>query len=466
MTKSSHTVCSIRSTRRIAAPCFIAILALVARSDAQTVLDGARASGSVLNDTVLYTIGGGRAVSMSNAPRMRLASVGVRWNANLICGDMRLDTTIRNQLAGITEGFQTIMGDVIQSATAAVASLPALIIQRADPGLYNLLTNGVLQARLDFDRSKLTCRAIANRMAEVAGGQLGWDQLSEGIALQEALGENDAVSAVQAAENNRGNAGVPWIGGDSAGGSGQEPVRLVGDVTRAGFNLLTGRDLLDTSIVEEDACANRLPCVTWPSPTAAAQWAVRVLGEQEHRTCEACAKTVTAAGVGLTPLIQEAYEEKVRAIQELLTGDRALTAESLAAAGSSSVPITRGVIEALRDEPDQNLLGQRLASEAALSSVLEKALLLQRILLAGRKEPNVASNKLAQDAISREGALLQEEIANLKTELEVRRALTSNSPLTIIQREGARSDASRRIQQRDAERNRLDQIERRGVRRP
>ena len=40
------------------------------------------------------------------------------------------------------------MSSVIQSATSAVASLPALIIQRADPGLYNLLTNGVLQARL------------------------------------------------------------------------------------------------------------------------------------------------------------------------------------------------------------------------------------------------------------------------------------------------------------------------------
>jgi hypothetical protein len=31
------------------------------------------------------------------------------------------------------------MNQVIQSATSAVASLPALIIQRADPALYNLL---------------------------------------------------------------------------------------------------------------------------------------------------------------------------------------------------------------------------------------------------------------------------------------------------------------------------------------
>ena len=80
-----------------------------------------------------------------------------------------------------------INSNVIQSATSAVASLPALIIQRADPGLYNLLTNGVLHARPDFDRSKLTCRAMAEKMADMAGGQLGWSQLAEGMASEVAL---------------------------------------------------------------------------------------------------------------------------------------------------------------------------------------------------------------------------------------------------------------------------------------
>src|SRR3546814_12032087 len=94
-------------------------------------------------------------------------------------------------------------------------------------------------------------------------------------------------------------------------------------------------------------------------------------------------------------MIQEEYETKLQALQELVTGARSTTLANLDAAGSSSLPITRGVIEALRDEPDQDVLGRRLASEAALSSVLEKALLLQRTLLTGKKEPNVAANELA-----------------------------------------------------------------------
>jgi integrating conjugative element protein (TIGR03755 family) len=428
---------------------------------AQTRIDdyGIDSRGSVIGDDVLYSIGGGRAVSMGGAANMYSIGVGVGWNSNLICGDMSITTTLENQLNGLTDGFQTIMSQVIQNASAAVASLPALIVQRADPGLYNLLTNGVLQARLDFDRSKLTCRAIADRMADRAGGQLSWDQLAEGLALREAVASTDAVSAIEVAEANRGNNGVPWVGGGNAGGAGQDAIRVVGDVTRAGYNLLNGRAVTDTSPIDSASCGNRLSCQTWASPGTAAEWAVRVLGEQEHQTCEACIKTQTTPGVGLTPLIQEEYETRFEALSDLVTGASTTTFENLEAVGSVSLPITRGVIEALRDEPDQDILARRLASEVALSSVLEKALLLQRTLFTGRKEPNVAANQLALEAVTRETDLLAQEIDNLKTELELRRELAGNSPMAIIERHGVRSAGSRGIYQGDTDRNRLDTIQ-------
>ena len=234
---------------------------------------------------------------------------------------------------------------------------------------------------------------------------------------------------------------------------------FVSDVTRAGYNLLNGRGVTETAPIDANACNNRLTCQSWPSPDAAVTWAVRVMGEHEVRTCADCTKTQTTAGVGLTPLIQEAYDAKVLALQGLVTGNQALSVDNLTAAGSNSVPITRGVIEALRDEPDQDLLAKRLASEAAFSDVLEKALLLQRVLLAGRKEPNVAQNELAQDAITHESGLLEQEISNLKTELELRRELAANSPMAIIQRQGGRNAASRGVFEGDTTPNRLDRIQ-------
>src|SRR3546814_4964688 len=100
--------------------------------------DGFQNSGSVIGDDLMYSIGGGSAVSMSRAAGMHSLGVGAGWNSNLMCGDMNISTTIQNQLNGLTNGFQNIMSSFIQNATSAVASLPALIIQRADPGLYNL----------------------------------------------------------------------------------------------------------------------------------------------------------------------------------------------------------------------------------------------------------------------------------------------------------------------------------------
>lgn len=304
---------SPRSVTRI----IIATLLLTAHNAyaAQTQInkDGINHSGSI-GDDVLYSIGGGRAVSMGGSASMDSISVGAGWDANLICGDMSLDTTLQNQLNGATRGFKSIMGNIIQNATSAVASLPALIIQRADPGLYNLLTNGILQARLDFDRSKSTCRAVAERMADIAGGQLGWGQLAEGMALSHTVKNHDAVAAIEQAEANRGNNGVPWIGGLSAGGKRQPPIKVVSDVTRAGFNLLNGRDAGNRAPIPKNSCGNRLSCQTWSSPQEAEAWATRVLGEREHQTCDTCTKTQTKPGVGLTPLIQEEYEAKLQVL--------------------------------------------------------------------------------------------------------------------------------------------------------
>jgi len=438
----------------------VALILACASASAQTSVNqyGVQHQGAVIGDDVLYSIGGGRAVSMTPASAMRSIGVGVGWNSNLMCGDMSISTTIQNQLNGLTNGFQTIMSSVIQNATAAVASLPALIIQRADPGLYNLLTNGVLQARLDFDRSKLTCRAMAEKMADVAGGQVGWSQLADGMVLTQAVASSDAVSAIEQTETSRGNDGVTWVGGNNAGGSGQNPIRVISDVTRAGYNLVNGRGVTDTSSIAPTSCSS-LSCQTWTSPQAAVEWATRVLGEKEQRTCDACTKTETTPGVGLTPLIQEEYDAKLQALQDLVSKAKNTTPENLREAGSASLPITRGVIEALRDEPDQHLLSQRLASEVALSSVLEKALLLQRTLLTGKKEPNVAANELAVEAVNKESDTLDREIQNLKTELELRRELANNSPMAIIQRHSTRASGSRGIYEGDPVPDRLDQLQ-------
>ena len=436
-------------------------LALSLSSTAALAVDPIKveSQGSVIGDDVLYSIGGGSAVTMGSAGQMESVSVGLGWQNNLICGNMSLNTTLENQLNGATQGFKNIMSSVIQNATSAVASLPAMMLQRANPALYNLITNGILQARLDYDRSKGTCRAITERMADIAGAQMGWGQVAEGQKMGQALVSNsDAVAVVDRTESAPGNAGVTWVGGSQAGGSGQQPIRVVSDVAKAGYNLLNNRAVTDTSSIPKDNCSNGLVCGYWESPAKAAEFATRVLGEQQIQTCEGCASASTP-GVGLTPLIQESYETKIQALQDLLKPGATITAEKLRAASSDSLPITRGVVMALRDERDQAVLAQRLASEVALSDTLGKSLMLMRTLLSGVKESNVAANALAVTAIDKQTEVLQKEINNLKMELDMRRELAKNSPMTIIERGQSRAENSRAVLPAAPETDRLQQLQ-------
>ena len=125
---------------------------------------GGSAQGTALYDKVFYQIGGGSAIMPApSRKRPHELTLGIGWNANLMCGNFDIKTTVKNQLNGITEGFKDLMGNIIQSATGAVASMPAMIIQRANPQLYDLLTNGVLQGRLDFDNLKTSCEELSNK---------------------------------------------------------------------------------------------------------------------------------------------------------------------------------------------------------------------------------------------------------------------------------------------------------------
>ena len=414
--------------------------------------------GEVLDDRVMYTIGGGSAVgSPSSFYRPSGLGVGGSWRANMMCGNMSLTNTLQNQLNGATEGFQQIMGSVVQNATQAVMSLPALIIQRANPGLYELLSNGVMQGRIDFDRSKLTCQAMAEKMADKVG-QAGWGALAKNQEMQGNLEKTggDAVAAVKNTEAHNGNNGVSWVGGQKAGGSGQTPIRVTSDVVRAGYNLLHNRSVDDSTSISSDDCLGGAICQAWASPQEESEWAVRVLGESEVSTCDTCETLRATAGSGLTSLIQEAYSERLKALQGLLSGSLPLTPDNLVNASSSMLPVTRGVVEALRDDPDQDLLARRLASETALSSVLDKALLLLRTLLAGSHEPNIASAEPAQTALTKNIDALEREIRLLQTELQVRQMLATNTASLVLDRHAGGADASRTVEQGDPEPGRLN----------
>lgn len=432
------------------------------------------ASGEVIDDYVMYSIGGGSANGVPlTYTKPNSIGLGLEWNGNLICGNMDIMATVQNQLNGITNGFQQLMGEVIDSATGAVQSLPAMLIQRANPGLYELLSNGILQGRIDFDKSKLGCQAMSAAMADVVTS-VAFGGAADGFAMQDILGANkggisevigsgsgiDGVSAMEGLEKSLGDSGLPWLGGIAAGGKGQSPIKITADSVKAGYNAINGRDEADDSSVSSNECKGGAACTLWKSPEEASKFAQQVLGESERQTCrsDGCKTSESIGGTGLTPLVQEEYEKRLEIMQALLSGAKPLTTENLKEVSSDMLPVTRGVIEALRDDPDQNILAARIASETALSSVLEKAFMLLRMMHAGSKNPRIEEMKPVSEAVAGNIKNLKDEMEIIKMELDLRQTLSNNTAKRVLERQAINTAASRAVEADDPNKNRFNQL--------
>ena len=246
---------------------------------------GKSVDGAV-SDKLFYTLGGGSVISQP-ATRGNMQKLGLNtgWSSDLMCGNFDLKTTVGNQLNGVTSGFKNLMGDVIQGATGAVASLPAMVIQRANPGLYDMLTNGVLQANVSFDKAQLNCQNMAKKMMDFSDSS-NWTQQAMMDEYKSVVnsGDTDAVRADEAGRKVTGTSGNNWIGGQKRGGAGQPAIRVTHDLVAAGYNMMNGLPVTANSTVGESSC-NGGACSKFGSAEEAAAMTVKVLGDRSMRTC-------------------------------------------------------------------------------------------------------------------------------------------------------------------------------------
>ncbi|HAP0245561.1 TPA: integrating conjugative element protein, partial [Escherichia coli] len=347
-------------------------------------------------------------------------------------------------------------------------SLPAMVIQRANPGLYDALTNGVLQANVAFDKAQLNCQNMAKRMMEFSDSSK-WTQaavMEEYKSLVNS-GEADAIRVDHQAQNFKGNSGRSWIGGQKRGGAGQPAIRPTHDLTAAGFNMMNNLPVTSTSTVGSTSCTGSV-CSKFSNAEEAAQAVVKVLGDRTMRTCSKANECTSGgeeqqsgaiAGTGFTPMLEEAVKVNTEQLVKLVNGTEKPTAANLAKLRSGSLTVTAGVIKALQRDPDNAALTGRLAGELAMADTVETALLMRRMIVTGMSEPNAM---LQDDALAegeRRIEALDREIAALKNEMDLKRELARNSVLTIIERENQRVGVNPQTESADSSDTRINQLE-------
>nr|WP_220780175.1 integrating conjugative element protein [Shewanella sairae] len=376
-------------------------------------LIGTSAPATAQTDLIYYTLGGGNVISApAREGHLTQKTLGIGWDMNLQCGNLDPGLTVKNQLNGITDGFQDMMGSMLENATSAVMSLPGYFIQKEDPGLYDLLTNGVLQGKFDFDNGKNSCEDMTDWMGDKLAST-DWTELSKAQSWTSEAKNGDAVQAKKNVEQNSGNDGVVWKGGQKAGGQGQPAIQITKDTAGAGFELLT-----DGQSAQKKEGLYRY----WDTSEELTTWLTGAVGDVTTQTGIDKSKEGAVAGIGLSAEVSHQTARMQQELQDAMESD----------IGSASFPLA--FIQALKQDPARDIIEPRVVSEVALIQTIDKALLARRALIAGKNERYIALNKVAQIDIDKAIAQLENEINILQFEANARKQFSSNVINEVIHR--------------------------------
>ncbi len=391
-----------------------------------------------------YEIGGAEPVSVPANPLVTSVTLGgsAQLGLGYSCGKFDPVVAVTNTLNDIGAGVDNMVNAMTAAASSAIASLPALILQRANPGLYDLFQNALLKAEETMQLATKSCEQMEAEIAQGKNPYADLITLSKGNdwKVQMGVGGNDAVTAKASVESSNGDNGVPWIGGQ-AGGSGQPVLAFTGDIVQAGYNLNMNRAITDTTPVPA-ASSTRLSEI-WLTPAEARDWTVDVAGENIVTTCDTCRKD-SVPGTGLLPKLYQESALVTSEIQNLVSGATPPTLTNLEKITAPGVAITRQVIEAIRDMPasEQSLIMGRLVSEISTARTVEKALFARRLLLTGRQVPEVYATEVAREHADTSITELDKEIENLLFETRVRKEVVSDTVAVILQRSAAKRQSS------------------------
>ncbi len=411
-----------------------------------------------------YEIGGSLLPgSPTSTDSMNIFSLGAEWEANMQCGNFDPKVSVSNQLNGVTDGFKSMMGNIVNNATSAVASLPALVIQRANPGLYDLLQQGVLQGKLDMEFAETSCEGIQDMIMGETG--LPWEQATVATRQQTwadkiSLSGGDAVAAKDSYDGtNIGDEGREWVCGEKRGGIGQPKVNTIYDVVVAGYNLYHDKT---------DLCSNGSPAAGlqddsmiykyWTSADAAADWVVQTVGEVRLDTCSSCRKIETQPGVSLEVKHADLAEVMIERLSNLVDGTTQTTWQNLnRVSAPPAVVITPSVIRKIQSAPDGGAerMIEDIGREVAFARLTEQARLAIRMLRTGAKEPNVQSFPNAPETIDAAVNELRENMALIQEAATKVAPVASKTVQSIMVGEEKRLQRARTLDRATRDNNEL-----------
>ena len=382
--------------------------------------------------------------------------VNFRAGANFSCGKFNLKENIAGVLDSVKGAADDLQNMMVQAANSAIASLPALILQRINPGLYDIFQNALLEAKARVNISVASCQQLEAAMADDDRNAFQeWIRVGQWNSWQEKGAANPAKAPAikeEVAEDN-GRDGTTWIcsddSDDKAGGEGQRPIKPVRDAVVAGINIMLDRqgsgrpnEICSNAAIPSGSgsgSSDRLAGL-WDRPEEVAEFAAQVVGDTTVFTYDTPGKEYQP-GKGILPFVErDSTMINVNLGQAIRQGmGQPLSEAMVEAISAPSLNITEQTLDALRQMQGEERAAyvKRLADEVAVARNIEKLLLVRRALLAARDLPDVR-NSPATTQINEAIAELYEEVEELMFETRIRHELVSNTALLILGEQAAR----------------------------
>lgn len=394
-----------------------------------------------------YEVGGAEYVRFPKVDREKIRlSAGLKWNGNLMCDNIDPNVSFNAFMNGAKQGWINMQRNAVGAVKGTVASLPGLAVQHIDPGLYEAISTGFIQAQDLLQVEMKNCRQITAELmkekpnyqwVQVSGYEKYRDYFNSGSEPKSDI-QDDVGNMVSESESNAGKSGIEWLCGTKAGGDGQKAIKAT-DVVIGAYNKLLDRDNCDVSKIDVEQ-VDSVPSYVhyWQSPEELKNWFNSVLGETEIYTTPNKTPLVKEVGVGLMSRVEVTQKDVSAKLLELVNSDTTPTLKELREVSFTNSLVTTDVVNAIRNDVNPALWINRLALDVALEREVMRALEVRRLLLVGSDIEVVAGKEPSMAMVNQYIERLSKEISMVNEEKEIRTNLMSSSAPTLLQREAQR----------------------------
>ncbi|MCR6480996.1 integrating conjugative element protein [Variovorax sp. ZS18.2.2] len=404
----------------------------------------------VSNSTLYYRLGGGSPSAGANNRGQNAMRLGFSTRLNYSCGKFDIGLSWSN----VMDGFKNLGTTVSNAVKAGISSLPLYVLQRAQPGLYQLFQNFSQKADILVAASLKSCEDMEAMIKSGQDPYEDWVKVAKGEAWKaEASASGDVVDAKKKINRDEKaqNEGVAWVFGQKAGGVSGRPIQPIRDLSVAGYNATLNRPTSSSSSANFSGSSEKSTRLVraFASPDELATWATEVLGDRSIFLCSqsTCPQpTTTSTATGLGPKYERELDRVTPALREMADapGGDYRRLSDVSAPGMSVSP---QLVDALRKLPadSRSIAVNRLSQELSMQRVIDKALIARNVLITGLSLPEVTKageqTKEVQVQIDR----LTQYINDMMFEFRIRKEMTADTALAIMGNSFANDSRATRV---------------------